>query len=253
MVVGDLLPLGALHALEIVHLVPPHLHRIHGAARGGGEEHRLDGLPLIEDPQAVGPGDGLLDFLGVGLGAHSPAALRRLPGDVGLAAVDVGAHVGLRVGAGGVLLFPDGVGAGGAGLGLQGLLLKGGGHLRRHHPEHIRLLSRSPEAVCTARWMGRVPVGSSSAAASEPGDGTVSRGSRNRTTDRMSPVPAARRAGEPVPRFPESLLRSRYAIPLPPLSVCRPPGRAHRQNMPPVGGVCPPAAKSLCAFRPDTL
>ena len=79
----------------------------------------------------------VLDLLGVGLGAHPPAALRRLPGDVGLAAVDVGAHVGLRVGVGGVLLFPDGVGAGGAGLGLQGLLLKSGGHLRRHHPEQV--------------------------------------------------------------------------------------------------------------------
>src|SRR5699024_9766018 len=31
-VVGDLLPLGALHALEVVHLVPPHLHRVHSAA-----------------------------------------------------------------------------------------------------------------------------------------------------------------------------------------------------------------------------
>ena len=143
-VVGHLVPLGAVHAGEVGHRVAPHLHRVHRPSGGGGEEHRLDGLALEEGRHAVGIRHGGGDLVGVGLGVLPPVGggVRRV--DVGLAAGDVGAHVGVRVGLHGALHLGEGVGAGGHRLGLEGLRLKGGGHLRRHHPPQV-LVQRQGE------------------------------------------------------------------------------------------------------------
>ena len=68
-VIGDLIPLWAVHAFQIVHAVAPHRHSVHGPAGGGGEEQCLNGLPLIENTQPVGPlhrlGNLFLILLGV--------------------------------------------------------------------------------------------------------------------------------------------------------------------------------------------
>ena len=98
-------------------------------------EDRVNELALVEDDLVACLRHGGGDLVGVGHGTVPPVALGVRPGDPGLAAVVVGAQVRVRVVGGGALV--QGVGAGGHRLGLQGLLLKGGGHLRRHHPPEV--------------------------------------------------------------------------------------------------------------------
>ena len=137
-VVGDLLPLRALHAGEVGHAAPPHLHRVQGPPRRRREKDGVDGLPLIKDSLSVGvryrPGD----LFPPGLGLRPPVGGGVLRGDVGLTAGDVGAHVGVGVvGVGADTHLIEGVGPGGDRLGPEGLRLKGGWHLRRHHPPQV--------------------------------------------------------------------------------------------------------------------
>ena len=137
MVVGYLLPLGAVHSGEVGHRIAPHLHRVHRPPVGGGEKDGLNGAALIEYRHPVGVCHGGSNLVGVHLGVGSPAGGGILPGAVGLAAVHVGTQVGLRVTGGLPLHFGIGISAGGHRLGLQGFALKGGGHLGGHHPPQV--------------------------------------------------------------------------------------------------------------------
>ena len=137
MVVGHLLPLGAVHSGEIGHRIAPHLHRVHRPPVGGGEKDGLDGLPPIEHRHSVGIRHSGGDLVGVHLSVGSPAGGGLLSGAVGLAAVHVGTQIGLRVTGGVPLHFGIGIGAGSHRLGLQGFALKGGGHLGGHHPPQV--------------------------------------------------------------------------------------------------------------------
>ena len=136
-VVGNLVPLGTVHALQVGHRVAPDLRRVHGLPGGGGEKQRLDGLAVVKNAQAVCFRHRPVDLLSVLPGIQPPAGLRRRALNICLTAGAVAADVGAGMLA--AVLPDDGVGPGGADLGLQGLLLKGGGHFRRRH---------APEIVC---------------------------------------------------------------------------------------------------------
>ena len=111
-------------------------------------EHRQDGHPAVEDGLPVRVPDGGLDLRLVGIGGVPPVVPGVFLGDVRLAAGGVRADVRrLPVVAAGLHLI-EGIGPGRHRLCLQGLCLKGGGHLRPDHPHQIlpqgHLLHRVP-------------------------------------------------------------------------------------------------------------
>ena len=100
-------------------------------------KHRQDGHAAVEDGLAVGGNDSVFHLFLVSISVLPPVGPGPLLADVGLAAGGVRADVRLAAMAAASLQFINGIGPGGHRLGLQGFLLKGGGHFRTHHTHEI--------------------------------------------------------------------------------------------------------------------
>lgn len=101
-------------------------------------KRRQNGLSVVQDHLSVGVPDGLLDLGLVFGGVLAPFFRRRLGGGVGIAAVIIHAHIGIRVlrlAAGGHVVTDKGPLR--HGLGVQGLLVEGGRHFSPDHPGQI--------------------------------------------------------------------------------------------------------------------
>ena len=111
-------------------------------------EHGVDELAVVENDLIGGVRDSGGNFIGVLDGLVPPVALGLVLGDPGLAAAVVGAEVGVGVVVG--LAPVEGVRTGSHGLGFQGLLVEGGGHLRRHHAPEVLVQVHLGDLAVTA-------------------------------------------------------------------------------------------------------
>ena len=128
--------------VEVLTLPFDHIQRFGGIGGKGlfqvAFHHGLR-LPGVVElyAQPVGALHRPLDLVRILPSVEPPAGLRRRLLNIGLTAGAVRTDVRAWVLSAPAVLAHHGVGPGGAGLGLEGLLLKGGGHLRRHHPPQV--------------------------------------------------------------------------------------------------------------------